>query len=127
MALSGVMTLSTYPLFSSAREWTAVRPEEAHSHRVFPENTTEGNYIASRLLLQSLARATNRKPLLSCEIIGEDATRREVFVPPLRCEVEYGAKKVNPVYAPLPDYARRIDSRTMRRIELLDLSCRPAT
>ena len=129
MALSGVMTLSTYPLFSSAREWTAVRPEEAHSHRVFPENTTEGNYIASRLLLQSLARATNRKPLLSCEIVGEDATRREVFVPPLRCEVEYGAKKVNPVYAPLPDYAPPYwtEPKPCDESNSLDLSCRPAT
>ena len=94
MALSGVMTLSTYPLFSWARDWTALPPYEAHSHRVFPENSTEGTYIASRLLLQSLARAGGGTPRLSCEF--RDA---EVFAPPLLCQPNAAA------YAPLPDYS----------------------
>jgi hypothetical protein len=99
MALSGVMTLSTYPLFSWSREWTALPPYDVHSHRVFPENFTEGTYIASRLLAQSLARANNRKPDLNCEFVHKDSLHPDVFVPPLRCQV------TSPSYAPLPDYA----------------------
>ncbi len=95
MALNGVMTLSTYPLFSRARDWTALHRNDEHSHRVFPENSTEGTYIASRLLLQSLARAEGKKPTLNCKFSDQ-----EVFAPPLRCEPD-GAKQ----YAPLPDYS----------------------
>lgn len=102
MALSGVMTLSTYPLFSRAREWTALPPYEAHSHRVFPENSTEGTYIASRLLLQSMARASCVRPALSCDFSDKDLPDKdkEVFVPPVMCQANPGKP-----YAPLPDYA----------------------
>src|SRR3954467_7825985 len=108
MALGGVMTLSTYPLFSWAREWTPVSAYESHSHRVFPENSTEGTYIASRLLLQALARANGEIPTLDCRFADE-----EVFVPPLWCQVtsgkssngNSGASDTSSGYAPLPDYA----------------------
>jgi hypothetical protein len=107
MALSGVMTLSTYPLFSRAREWTALPPYEAHSHRVFPENSTEGTYIASRLLLQSMARASCSRPALSCDFSDKDLPDKdlpnkdkEVFVPPVVCPANPGKP-----YAPLPDYS----------------------
>ena len=112
MALSGVMTLSTYPLFSWAREWTAIPPHDVHSHRVFPENSTEGTYIASRFLLQTLARANGQKPNLSCNFAD-----REVFVPSVHCEVKVLRMNTLPAtreavstvdyapYAPLPDYA----------------------
>jgi len=99
MALSGVMTLSTYPLFSRARDWTALPPYDEHSHRVFPENATEGTYIASRLLLQSVERANGGKPHLNCEFRDQD-----VFVPPLSCQVQGLGEAVIP-YAPLPDYS----------------------
>ncbi len=119
MALSGVMTLSTYPLFSWAREWTAIPLSDArqqqlipdghsvkvipdvHSHRVFPENSTEGTYIASRLLLQSLARANGETPKLNCEFADKELPdqRKEVFVPALHCQT------TSDTYAPLPDYA----------------------
>ena len=95
MALSGAMTLSTYPLFSWARDWTELPPYDAHSHRVFPENSTEGTYIASRLLLQTQARARGETPSLNCEFSDQ-----EVFAPSLRCKPD-GAKP----YAPLPDYS----------------------
>ena len=100
MALRGVMTLSTYPLFSWAREWTALPPYDSHAHRVFPENATEGTYIASRLLLQTLARASDEKLALSCELNDKDLAHREVFAPPLRCLASPSA-----AYAPMPDYA----------------------
>jgi hypothetical protein len=95
MALSGVMTLSTYPLFSWARDWTEQSPYDAHSHRVFPEDSTEGTYIASRLLLQTLARADGETPALNCEFSDQ-----EVFAPSLRCEPDHTKP-----YAPLPDYS----------------------
>lgn len=89
LQLSGVMTLSTYPLFPWEREWTARAPSFAHSHRVFPESSTEGTYIASRLLLQS--------PMFSdspaCTLWGA-----EVFLPSLYCQPDAGS-------VPIPDYA----------------------
>ncbi len=89
LELSGAMTLSTYPLLPWEREWTARPPFLPHSHRVFPESTTEGTYIASRLLLQS--------PMFSdapgCTLWGG-----EVFLPSLSCQ--NGALSV-----PIPDYA----------------------
>jgi hypothetical protein len=101
MALNGVMTLSTYPLFSWAREWTAIAPHSMHTHRVFAENSTEGVYIASRLLLQSLKRPTDEPPALGCELAEKSLplAEQKIFVPPLRCEV------TSYPYAPLPDYA----------------------
>jgi hypothetical protein len=126
MALSGVMTLSTYPLFSRARDWTALPPHDAHSHRVFPENSTQGTYIASRLLLQSLARDTCRRPALSCEFSDKDIANtddKEVFAPALICQPNPGKP-----YAPLPDYSppywtesQPCDSKSP------GLRCRPAT
>jgi hypothetical protein len=125
MALTGVMTLSTYPLFAWAREWTALPFPDVNSHRVFPENFTEGTYIASRLLLQTLARENNEKPLLSCDFAdkGFPAKDQEVFAPALRCQI-HSFESEKPVaagkppkkdnsattatlapFAPLPDYA----------------------
>lgn len=118
MALSGVMTLSTYPLFSWAREWTALPTPQNHSHRVFAENSTEGTYIASRLLLQTLARKNQETPDLNCEFVDEKLPQKEqqVFAPALRCQVgaagsedtkekKTGVGAQRPIaYAPLPDY-----------------------
>ena len=102
MALDGVITLSTYPLFSWARDWTAWPLNDEHSHRVFPENSTEGTYIASRLLLQSLARSSCRMPALSCDFRdkGLPDKDKEVFAPALLCQADPSKP-----YAPLPDYA----------------------
>jgi len=123
MALSGVMTLSTYPLFSWAREWTALPPYDSHSHRVFPENSTEGTYIASRLLLQTLARANGQTPLLSCEFADKQvpAPDQEIFAPALRCQ------PTSPTYAPLPDYAPPFwtDPKACQSSST-DPTCRPA-
>jgi len=118
MALSGVMTLSTYPLFSWAREWTALPPYDVHSHRVFPENNTEGAYIASRMLLQALRRPADGPAPLNCKLADKDlpSDQQEIFAPPVQCQVsEEGAQNVSAgngdtgshhaSYAPLPDYA----------------------
>jgi hypothetical protein len=95
MALGGVMTLSTYPLFPWGRDWTALPPYTSHSHRVFPENSTEGTYIASRLLLQSLSKEAAREQSFTCKIIDD-----QVFVPSLKC-----GPPSDKSYVAFPDYA----------------------
>ena len=123
MALNGVMTLSTYPLFSWAREWTAVAPHSTHTHRVFAENSTQGVYIALRLLLQFLKRRTDEAPSLACELAekGLPLSEQKIFVPPLRCEV------TSYPYAPLPDYAPPfwMDPRACESTSS-ETTCRPA-
>jgi hypothetical protein len=95
MALNGVMTLSTYPLFPWAQEWTDLETFHPQSHRVFPENSTEGTYIASRMLLQSLSPKTGEdSPALQCEF-RDDAK----FSPALQCTV------TKTPYVQIPDYA----------------------
>jgi len=86
LELSGAMTLFTYGLFPWERNWTA--RGRLSSHRVFPESSTEGTYIASRLLLQPPIFSDH--PL--CALAGE------VFLPSLNCPK--GALSV-----PIPDYA----------------------
>ena len=122
MGLNGVMTLSTYPLFSRARDWTALPFPGPHSHRVFPENSTEGTYIASRLLLQTLARAHHRTPQLNCEF-DEDTPHQaqQIFAPALRCEPKA------PIFAPLPDYAPPFwTDPDACELTSQDRSCKPA-
>lgn len=111
LELSGAMTLFTYPLIPWERNWTARPPFLPHSHRVFPEATTEGTYIASRLLLQS--------PMFGdagCTLRGGD-----VFLPSLFC-------KKDALSVPIPDYAppfwtEAVPYKTGEASE----SCKPAT
>jgi hypothetical protein len=110
LELSGAMTVSTYPLFPWEREWTASSPDFAHSHRVFPESSTEGTYIASRLLLQS---PTFGDPP-GCTLWGS-----EVFVPSLYCHA-------TPV--PIPDYAPPFWTQPVQcKAGEPNESCKPAT
>lgn len=123
MALRGVMTLSTYPLFSWAREWTALPGNMAHSHRVFPENSSEGVYIASRMLLQSVARLGGQTPALSCEVADTKSTPPDVFAPSLRC---HNDRKRD--YAPLPDYGPPYwTNADACKPDSPDFACKPAT
>src|ERR1700688_2044215 len=102
LALTGVMTLSTYPLLPWEREWTDARPPSPiHSHRVFPETSTEGTYIASRLLLRSPTTGANSQSA-GCNLSPDglqSATAKEIFVPSILCSAG-GAS-----YVPIPDYA----------------------
>lgn len=58
-ALSGIMTLTTYPLLPWENHWIPVDdqsesgepPPQLHIHRVFAQETAEGTYIAARFLL----------------------------------------------------------------------------
>jgi len=50
--LSGIMTLSTFPLLPREQHWTRVKSDTAsHSHRVFPHDGTEATYVAARFML----------------------------------------------------------------------------
>jgi hypothetical protein len=55
-ALSGIMTLTNYPLQAWGYHWTtsAPGPPYLHSHRVFSQEGAEGTYIASRFLLHPI-------------------------------------------------------------------------
>jgi hypothetical protein len=50
--LSGIMTLTTYPLLPWEPHWTQrLDDPTAHSHRVFAQDRSEGVYVATRALL----------------------------------------------------------------------------
>jgi hypothetical protein len=50
--LSGIMTLSTYPLLPWEPHWTRAKDDPySHAHRVFPQDGAEGTYVAARYLL----------------------------------------------------------------------------
>jgi hypothetical protein len=50
--LSGIMTLTTYPLLPWEPHWTQrLDDRSAHSHRVFAQDISEGVYVATRALL----------------------------------------------------------------------------
>jgi len=58
--LSGIMTLTTYPLLPWAHHWTAAAASSdpaarfySHAHRVFAQDLAEGNYVATRFLLNA--------------------------------------------------------------------------
>ncbi len=52
--LTGIMTLSTYPLLAWESDWT--KPQDMrqfHSHRIFTHDGAEGTYVATRFLLHT--------------------------------------------------------------------------
>jgi hypothetical protein len=101
LALNGVMTLSAYPMFGMGREWTA-RETNGHSHRVFPENSAEATYIATRMLTESLTDSALQPDSYSCKILASEEVDKgkSVFTPPMQCLA--GSDKP---YVELPDYA----------------------
>jgi hypothetical protein len=50
-SLSGIMTLTTYPLLPWENHWTTAPGKTSHSHRVFAQDVAEGTYVATRFLL----------------------------------------------------------------------------
>ena len=86
--LSGVMTLSTYPLLPWGQDWTGPK---IPSHRVFPDYTAEPTYIATRLLVGSKAFLDPNDSDGMADCILLDDTR---FVPAASCDPKLS----------LPDY-----------------------
>ena len=107
--MGGTMSLSTYPLLEREREWvgsTASSPGQ----RLFNSDTSEGTYIAFRLLLhtQALSEDPSGNPTESCTLrldTGQFAAPTATIIgslPPLPadCNVPLPANRK----VPLPDY-----------------------
>ena len=99
--LSGAMTLSTYPLFPLERDWTEHQSLPA-ADRTFSSDTTEGTYVAFRLLLSDGSQnlrdrnpGTETKDSLCHVLEDKDPKKRTIFVPPVYCNDD----------PPIPDYS----------------------
>jgi|HubBroStandDraft_2_1064218.scaffolds.fasta_scaffold00558_12 hypothetical protein len=96
--LSGTMTLSTYPLFPLARDWTEHQILPA-ADRVFGTDTSEGTYIAFRLLLNDSSLNDGSANTARCYVIEKNLTEedsdRGLFLPPISCSKG----------PPIPDYS----------------------
>ena len=89
--LSGAMTLSTYPLFPLARDWTEHQSLPAPD-RTFGADSSEGTYISLRLLLNERSMIRDKADATRCQVADE---KREIFLPSITCEKE----------PPIPDYS----------------------
>lgn len=93
--MSGVMTLSTYPLFPLERDWTE-HQSLGVSDRVFGANASEGAYIALRLLLNEPSLNGGLIPRKQCHVKRDPGQENaSIFVPPVACSQE----------VPIPDYS----------------------
>ncbi len=96
--LSGTMTLSTYPLFPLERDWTEHQSLPA-ADRVFSSDTTEGTYVAFRLLLNDSHLNVRKQETERCQVFekAKDKGKDEyaIFVPPVSCGKD----------PPIPDYS----------------------
>lgn len=90
--LSGAMTLSTYPLFPLERDWTEHQSLPA-ADRVFSGDTTEGTYVAFRLLLNDKSLNAGKPAPGGCYVLDKD--EETIFVPSIACKGD----------PPIPDYA----------------------
>ncbi len=77
--LSGVMTLSTYPLSSLARHWTE-RPPLSAADRVFSSDGSEALYNALRLLINADYKDRNHPQ--KCHVSEPED---KIFLPPVSC------------------------------------------
>jgi len=100
--LSGTMTLSTYPLFPLERDWTEHQSLTA-ADRVFSADTTEGTYVAFRLLLNDKSLNSGNLDPARCHVIDKDKDGNKdkddrdtgLFLPPISCTKD----------PPIPDYS----------------------
>lgn len=86
--LSGIMTLTTYPLLPWEPHWTWY-PRDAkettdHSHRVFPQDSAEGVYIATRFLLNDSNETDPKKRGVSGFVPADPTNSLEIpdYAPP---------------------------------------------
>lgn len=86
--LSGIMTLTTYPLLPWEHHWTGLGGKlNEHSHRVFADDIAESNYVATRFTIHSECIARSPDPI---DVDGIEETR---FLP------------ANCTGVPIPNYA----------------------
>ena len=96
--LNGAMTLTNYPLFPLARDWTEHAALPA-ADRTFSSDTSEGTYIALRVLLSSRSLNGGTSAQSPCHLADEDS--QDIFVPRVICN----ADPVNGSSNPVPDYS----------------------
>jgi hypothetical protein len=89
--LSGAMTLGTYPLFPLERDWTEHQSLPA-ADRVFSSDTSEGTYIALRLLLNDESLIDGEADPKRCHVLDKNGT---MFLPAIACATD----------PPIPDYS----------------------
>jgi hypothetical protein len=92
--LSGSMTLSTYPLFPLERDWSEHQSLPA-SDRVFGADTTEGTYVAFRLLLNDRSLHNGEPQLARCHVFENTRNQEAIFLPRVSCATD----------PPIPDYS----------------------
>jgi hypothetical protein len=90
--LSGTMTLTNYPLIPLTRDWTEA-PNLPAADRTFSSDTSEGTYVAFRVLLnsKSLHNGGEIDPE-RCHLTDDGSA--DIFVPPITCSND-----------PIPDYS----------------------
>src|SRR5882672_1194762 len=93
--LGGTMILSTYPLFPLERDWTE-HQSLAAADRVFSTDTSEGTYVALRLLLNDKSfgdgKFDGKMNAETCQVRDEDL--KTIFLPSIACKSD-----------PIPDYS----------------------
>ena len=90
--LSGAMTLGTYPLFPLERDWTEHQSLPA-ADRVFSSDTSEGTYVALRLLLNDKSLIDGNPDPGRCHVLDQD--EKTIFLPSIACAAD----------PPIPDYS----------------------
>ena len=136
--LSGTMTLSTYPLFPLERDWTEHQSLPA-ADRAFSSDTTEGTYVAFRLLLNDKS-LNNDKPLNDgkqddrCHVLDPDPDigkeKENIFLPSIACGVGPPIPDYSPPFWTLPDQCGEMKNPTPENIVNKGEKCRypgPAT
>jgi hypothetical protein len=93
--LSGVMTLSTYPLIPHEPEWTQHQHAPA-ANRVFSADAVEGTYVAFRLLLNDKNFNAANSDATRCRVREEQ--QDQLFLPAVVC-------RESDDYSPIPDYS----------------------
>ena len=91
--LNGSLTLSTYPLFPLEHRWTD-HQQLAAADRVFSADTSEGTYVAFRLLLNDKSLNKGLQDNSGCHVRSED--ERKIFLPSIACAANA---------SPIPDYS----------------------
>jgi hypothetical protein len=104
--LNGTMTLTNYPLFPLARDWTEHQYLPAPD-RAFSSDTSEGTYIAFRVLLSSKSLNDGTVDTKRCHLADDGS--KTIFVPPVVCNNYTVPDHNNPIpdqYSnPIPDYS----------------------
>lgn len=106
--MGGTMSLSTYPLLEREREWVK-GADSSPGQRLFNSNSSEGTYIAFRLLLHTQALSdTNAKAADSCSLPRDTGQFAALTYPPSgslpplsrSCNIQLQQQR----FLPIPDY-----------------------